>query len=102
MRGLPWPLTRHLCVTAPRLASPHLTSPQPGAVAFTVLYSALANRMAPQALFYTVLSTFLAFFGAFGWLIYPLVSAGLLHPVTLPRHFRDASPILPRHFLDAS
>mmetsp|Transcript_9811 Transcript_9811/g.29226 ORF Transcript_9811/g.29226 Transcript_9811/m.29226 type:complete len:585 (+) Transcript_9811:33-1787(+) len=64
----------------------------PGAVAFTVLYSALANRMAPQALFYTVLSTFLAFFGAFGWLIYPLVSAGLLHPVAFASKLAAALP----------
>ncbi|EOD29021.1 hypothetical protein EMIHUDRAFT_234229 [Emiliania huxleyi CCMP1516] len=41
----------------------------------------LTQQHSLGALFYTVLSTFLAFFGAFGWLIYPLVSAGLLHPV---------------------
>jgi len=32
----------------------------PGAVIFTVLYSAMANRLGPQALFYAVLSPFLA------------------------------------------
>lgn len=53
----------------------------PGAAAFVVLYSALANRLKREALFYAILLPFLAFFGAFGWLIYPLQS--VLHPHAL-------------------
>eukprot|EP00908_Phaeocystis_cordata_P018654 Transcript_30117.p1 GENE.Transcript_30117~~Transcript_30117.p1 ORF type:complete len:640 (-),score=333.96 Transcript_30117:225-2144(-) len=52
----------------------------PGAIGFTVLYSAMANRLGRQALFYSVLGPFLAFFGAFP-LIYQL--RGALHPVGL-------------------
>ena len=44
----------------------------PGAVAFTVAYASMANRLGRQALFYAVLAPFIAFFGAFAWLIYPL------------------------------
>jgi AAA family ATP:ADP antiporter len=51
----------------------------PGAVAFTVAYSAMANRLGRQQLFYSVLGPFLGFFGAFAWLIYPMRNA--LHPV---------------------
>jgi len=50
----------------------------PGAIAFTVLYGALANRLGRQALFYSVLGPFLAFFGAFPF-IYQL--RDVLHPV---------------------
>ena len=44
----------------------------PGAIAFTVAYASMANRLGRQALFYAVLAPFIAFFGAFAWLIYPL------------------------------
>ena len=44
----------------------------PGAIAFTVAYSAAANRMGSQALFYCTLTPFLAFFGSFAAFIYPM------------------------------
>jgi AAA family ATP:ADP antiporter len=50
----------------------------PGAILFTVLYSALSNRMGGQALFYTMLTPFLAFFGSFAAFIYPM--RDVLHP----------------------
>jgi len=50
----------------------------PGAVLFTLGYSALSNRMGGQALFYTMLSPFLAFFGSFAAIIYPM--RDVLHP----------------------
>lgn len=53
----------------------------PGAIGFTVLYSAMANRLGREALFYSVLGPFLGFFGAFAWIIYP--ARELLHPTQL-------------------
>lgn len=50
----------------------------PGAIAFTVAYSAAANRLGSQALFYCTLTPFLAFFGSFAAFIYPMRHA--LHP----------------------
>jgi len=63
----------------------------PGAVAFTVLYSSLANRLGRQALFYTVLGPFLGFFGSFAWIIYPM--RDLLHPVALCAYLRSVLPL---------
>lgn len=63
----------------------------PGAVAFTVLYSSLANRLGRQALFYTVLGPFLGFFGSFAWIIYPM--RDLLHPVALCEYLRSVLPL---------
>jgi len=50
----------------------------PGAIAFTVAYSAAANRLGSQALFYCTLTPFLAFFGSFAAFIYPM--RHVLHP----------------------
>ena len=50
----------------------------PGAVLFTLGYSALSNCMGGQALFYTMLSPFLAFFGSFAAIIYPVTLAPTL------------------------
>ena len=50
----------------------------PGAVLFTLGYSALSNLMGGQTLFYTMLSPFLAFFGSFAAIIYPM--RDVLHP----------------------
>ena len=41
----------------------------PSAIGFTILYSFLCNRMAPDKVFYLVLGAFLTFFGAFAGLI---------------------------------
>ncbi|KAG5175742.1 plastidic ATP/ADP transporter [Tribonema minus] len=50
----------------------------PGAILFTVLYARLNNSLPPQAVFYTVITPFLAFFAAFGAFIYPARAS--LHP----------------------
>uniref|UniRef100_A0A7S4EW10 ADP,ATP carrier protein n=1 Tax=Chrysotila carterae TaxID=13221 RepID=A0A7S4EW10_CHRCT len=50
----------------------------PGATFFVLAYSALANRLGREALFYSVLTPFLGFFGAFAWIIYPL--RDFVHP----------------------
>jgi AAA family ATP:ADP antiporter len=62
----------------------------PGAIAFTVVYSSLANRLGRQALFYTVLSPFLAFFGAFAWIIYPM--RNVLHPTQFAAYLSGLLP----------
>ncbi|KAJ6696182.1 hypothetical protein OIU79_010874 [Salix purpurea] len=50
----------------------------PMAIGFMVLYTKLANVLSKQALFYTVIFPFIAFFGAFGFVLYPLSS--YIHP----------------------
>ncbi|XAR50589.1 hypothetical protein NMG60_11004948 [Bertholletia excelsa] len=44
----------------------------PMAVGFMLLYTKLANVLSKQALFYSVILPFIAFFGAFGFVLYPL------------------------------
>ncbi|KAF7123462.1 hypothetical protein RHSIM_Rhsim12G0194900 [Rhododendron simsii] len=44
----------------------------PMAIGFMLLYTKLANVLSKQALFYTVILPFIAFFGAFGFVLYPL------------------------------
>lgn len=53
----------------------------PMAVGFMLLYTKLANVLSKQALFYTVILPFIAFFGAFGFLMYPL--SNFIHPQAL-------------------
>ncbi|KAF1002816.1 hypothetical protein AG4045_023677 [Apium graveolens] len=53
----------------------------PMAIGFMLLYSQLSNVLSKQALFYTVMVPFIAFFGAFGFLLYPL--SGYFHPTAL-------------------
>ncbi|KAJ6308775.1 hypothetical protein OIU76_018377 [Salix suchowensis] len=48
------------------------------AVGFMLLYTKLANVLSKQALFYTVIVPFIAFFGAFGFVLYPL--SNYIHP----------------------
>ena len=50
----------------------------PGAIGFTVLYSKLTNMFSRDQVFYGVVSTFVAFFASFAFLIYPNMAA--LHP----------------------
>jgi len=50
----------------------------PSAIAFTIMYSNLCNMMSPDKVFYVVMSSFIAFFGAFAGLIYP--NRMFLHP----------------------
>ncbi|KXZ44400.1 hypothetical protein GPECTOR_68g371 [Gonium pectorale] len=74
-----------LIVTAPGSgaeAIPFLkTLDLPIAVLFTVAYTTLANRLTPDMLFYACLLPFVAFFGAFGFLVYP--NKDWLHPTAL-------------------
>ena len=43
----------------------------PGAIGFTVLYSKLTNKYSRTNVFYGIVATFLAFFSAFAFFIYP-------------------------------
>lgn len=53
----------------------------PMAVGFMLLYTKLANVLSKQALFYTVILPFIGFFGAFGFVLYPL--SNYFHPTAL-------------------
>ncbi|XP_072983857.1 plastidic ATP/ADP-transporter-like [Typha latifolia] len=53
----------------------------PMAVGFMILYTKLSNVLSKEALFYTVIFPFIAFFGAFGFVLYPLSDA--IHPTAL-------------------
>ncbi|KAL9266468.1 ADP,ATP carrier protein 1, chloroplastic-like protein [Drosera capensis] len=53
----------------------------PMAVGFMLLYTKLANVLSTKALFYTVIVPFIAFFGAFGFLLYPM--SHYFHPTVL-------------------
>jgi len=50
----------------------------PSAIAFTVVYSSLCNKMPADKVFYLVMTAFLTFFGAFAGIIYPNIH--ILHP----------------------
>ena len=50
----------------------------PMAIGFMLLYTKLANVLSKKALFYTVILPFIAFFGAFGFFLYPLNN--YIHP----------------------
>eukprot|EP00879_Flechtneria_rotunda_P006821 GHRR01007165.1.p1 GENE.GHRR01007165.1~~GHRR01007165.1.p1 ORF type:complete len:519 (+),score=150.91 GHRR01007165.1:482-2038(+) len=50
----------------------------PMAIGFTVLYAKLANVLSTEALFYTCIIPFIAFFGAFAFVFYPMRE--MLHP----------------------
>lgn len=53
----------------------------PMAVGFMLLYTKLANVLSKEALFYSVILPFIAFFGAFGFVLYPL--SNYFHPTAL-------------------
>ncbi|XP_031488303.1 ADP,ATP carrier protein 2, chloroplastic-like [Nymphaea colorata] len=53
----------------------------PLAFAFMILYANLANVLSKEALFYTVILPFIAFFGLFGFVLYPL--SNYIHPTAL-------------------
>ncbi|KAH0690898.1 hypothetical protein KY289_018256 [Solanum tuberosum] len=53
----------------------------PMAVGFMLLYTKLANVLSKEALFYTVILPFIAFFGTFGFVLYPL--SNYFHPTAL-------------------
>jgi AAA family ATP:ADP antiporter len=64
----------------------------PMAIGFTVLYAKLANALSPEALFYACLFPFIAFFGAFAFVLYPARDA--LHPVAWCERAAAALPRL--------
>ncbi|KAJ1691237.1 hypothetical protein LUZ63_015392 [Rhynchospora breviuscula] len=53
----------------------------PMAVGFMLLYSKLSDILSKESLFYTVIFPFIAFFGAFAFLMYPMRDA--IHPTAL-------------------
>ncbi|KAL6495883.1 hypothetical protein OROGR_030446 [Orobanche gracilis] len=53
----------------------------PMAIGFILLYTKLANVLSKEALFYIVMLPFIAFFGAFGFVFYPL--SHYFHPTAL-------------------
>lgn len=53
----------------------------PMAVGFMVLYTKLADVLPRKTLFYTVILPFIAFFGAFGFVLYPM--SNYFHPTAL-------------------
>ncbi|WVZ69465.1 hypothetical protein U9M48_018241 [Paspalum notatum var. saurae] len=53
----------------------------PMAIGFMLLYTKLSNVLSREALFYTVIFPFIAFFGAFAFVLYPLRNA--IHPTAL-------------------
>ncbi|RID40519.1 hypothetical protein BRARA_J00557 [Brassica rapa] len=53
----------------------------PMAIDFMLLYTKLSNVLSKKALFYTVIVPFIAYFGAFGFIMYPLNN--LIHPEVL-------------------
>ncbi|KAL3528828.1 hypothetical protein ACH5RR_008150 [Cinchona calisaya] len=53
----------------------------PMAIGFMLLYTKMANVLSKEALFYTTIVPFIAFFGAFGFLLYPL--SNYFHPTAL-------------------
>ncbi|MQM04897.1 hypothetical protein Taro_037710, partial [Colocasia esculenta] len=53
----------------------------PMAIGFMLLYTKLSNVLSKETLFYTVIFPFIAFFGAFAFILYPLSS--VIHPTAL-------------------
>ncbi|KAJ3691926.1 hypothetical protein LUZ60_012276 [Juncus effusus] len=53
----------------------------PMAIGFMLLYTKLSNVLSKEALFYTVIFPFIAFFGAFAFVLYPMRDA--IHPTAL-------------------
>ncbi|XP_062216629.1 plastidic ATP/ADP-transporter-like [Phragmites australis] len=53
----------------------------PMAIGFMLLYTKLSNVLSREALFYTVIFPFIAFFGAFAFVLYPL--RNIIHPTAL-------------------
>ena len=51
----------------------------PLAFAFMVVYAKLSDILAPRTLFYTIILPFIAFFGSFAFVLYPMQD--VLHPV---------------------
>ena len=68
----------------------------PGAIGFTVLYSKLTNKYSRTNVFYGIVATFLAFFSAFAFFIYPNQARTRRAPAAHPPRTRrpgDASDL---------
>ena len=63
----------------------------PSAIAFTVAYSSLCNKMSSDKVFFIVMTAFLGFFGAFATVIYPNIH--LLHPNAFCDVLQAALPV---------
>lgn len=64
----------------------------PMAIGFTVLYAKLANVLSSEALFYACIIPFIAFFGAFAFILYP--ARDVIHPAALCDKWAAALPRL--------
>jgi len=53
----------------------------PGAIAFTVIYSKMTDKMTQKNVFRTIVLSFLAFFASFALILYP--NANIIHPHAL-------------------
>lgn len=61
----------------------------PLAVGFTVLYSKMSNVLSREALFYAVIFPFIIFFGAFAFVLYPMIE--VLHPTEFCQKLLEAA-----------
>eukprot|EP00210_Caulerpa_lentillifera_P004031 g3846.t1 len=61
----------------------------PMAIGFTILYAKLSNVLSNEALFYTCIVPFIAFFGSFAFVLYPLRDA--LHPTEFAKKLLEAA-----------
>jgi len=62
----------------------------PFAVLFMIVYSKLSNILSKPRLFYTMISTFIAFFAIFAWLMYP--NRDILHPTDAADRLQASLP----------
>jgi AAA family ATP:ADP antiporter len=64
----------------------------PAAIGFAVLYSDLSNKLSKEMLFYACILPFIAFFGSFAFVLYPL--RDFLHPTAfVDSVLRNVGPI---------
>lgn len=61
----------------------------PAAIGFTVLYAKLANILSTESLFYACIFPFIAFFGAFAFILYPLRDT--LHPTEFANRLLESA-----------
>lgn len=63
----------------------------PMAILFTFIFTKLTNRYSQETVFYITISSFLIFFGAFIFILYPF--RDFLHPHTWANHLESILPI---------
>jgi ATP:ADP antiporter, AAA family len=63
----------------------------PFAILFMVVYSKLSNVLTKPKLFYTMISSFIAFFAIFAWILYPNREA--LHPTAWADQLQTSLPV---------